>query len=63
MRIQFNSTFLMPEEVAALFFFFGLGAGGEDGFEGVGVEAGVVDFGGQGHGGWGKVLDLFEFEI
>lgn len=46
-----------------MLFFFGFGAGGEDGFEGIGVEAGVIDFGGEGHGSWGEVLDLFEFEV
>jgi len=27
------------------------------------VKAGVVDFGSEGHGGRGEILDLFEFEV
>ena len=55
--------FFVPEEFFALAEFFFFGFGGVDGFEGVGVDAGVIDFGGQGHGGRSEILDLFEFEV
>ena len=53
----------MLEKITALFFFFNLGAGSEYRFKRVGMEAGIVDFGGEGHGGRSEILDLFEFEV
>ena len=53
----------MPEKVAALFFFFLFGAGCEDRFEGVGMQASIINFGGEGHGSGGEILDLLEFEV
>lgn len=55
--------FFVPEEFFALAEFFFFCFGGVDGFEGVGVDAGVIDFGGQGHGGRCEILDLFELEV
>ena len=53
----------VPEEEDVLFFFFPFGAGAFDGAHGVGMEAGVVDFRGEGHGGGGEVLHLLEAEV
>lgn len=53
----------VPEEEHTLFAFIVGGGGGEDGFEGVGMDARAVDDGGDGHWRGGEVLDLFEFEI
>ena len=50
-------------EVAALVLLLAGGAGGENLLAGVGVDAGVVYFGGKGHGRWGEVLDLLETEV
>ena len=54
---------LVPEEELALCQFFFLCLGGEDGLEGVGMEAGVPSLGGDGHGRGGEVLHLLELEV
>lgn len=43
--------------------FGGGGGGAVDALEGVGVVAGVEDFGAEGHGGRGEVLDLLEVHV
>lgn len=53
----------VPEEKLPLRLFFFPAAGGVDGLEGVGMESGVVDFGGKAHGGWREVLHLLEMEV
>ena len=54
---------VVPEEVFALGLFL-LGAGGGiDFLAGVGVDAGVVDFGGESHGCRGEVLHLLKVKI
>lgn len=53
----------IPEEVLALgqLLLWGLGTG--DGLQGVRVVARVPRLGGNGHGRWRKVLNLFELEV
>ena len=59
------STFfrLIPEEVLALGQFLLLALGTLDGFKGIGVVARIPRLGRDRHGGWGKVLNLFELEV
>lgn len=54
---------LVPEEELTLGELFFLCLGGEDGLEGVGMESCVPCLGGDGHGGGGEVLHLFELEV
>ena len=54
---------LIPEEILPLGEFFFLTFRREDGFERIGVVAGVPSLGGNGHRGWRKVLYLFEVEV
>lgn len=54
---------LVPEEELTLGKLFFWGLGGEDGLEGVGMEACVPCLGGDGHGGGCEVLHLFELEV
>ena len=51
---------LVPEEKALLSQFLFLGFGAKNGFQSVRVVAGIIDLGGQGHGGGGEVLHLFQ---
>lgn len=54
---------LVPEEELTLGEFFFLCSGRENGLESVGMDARVPGFSGDGHGGRGEVLHLFELEI
>ena len=54
---------LIPEEVLALGQFLLLTLGTLDGFKGIGVVARIPRLSGYRHGGWGKVLNLFELEV
>ena len=54
---------LIPEEELPLGEFLLLGLGDVEWFKGQRVEAGVVGFGADGHGGGCEVLHLFEVEV
>lgn len=56
-------SLVVPEEVFALRQFFLGPDGGEYLFAGIGVDAGVIDLGGEGHGGRGEVLDLLKVHV
>ena len=53
---------LIPEEVLVLGLLLAWCLGRVDGLQGVGVVAGVPHLGGDGHGGGGEVLYLFQME-
>ena len=54
---------LIPEEILTLGQFLLLALGTLDGFEGIGVIAGIPRLGGDRHGRRSEVLNLFELEV
>ena len=54
---------LVPEEEETLFLLLAHVACAEYLFACFGIYAGVIHFGGHGHGGWREVLHLFKMEV
>lgn len=54
---------IVPEEILSLGLFLLGAGGGVDFLAGVGVDAGVVDFGGESHGCRGEVLHLLQAQV